>query len=243
MAVEEEPEPGIPEWVVTFGDMMSLLLTFFIMLVSMSEMKQEEKFQAVAEAIREQLGHSLSQDSLIPGDFRPRNSSQEWNASTARSKKMDLKKGGQVNKSVVGENEKVQIVRPGKNSSVGGVVFFEEHATQLTESNRRDLQRIIEQIAGKPQKIEVRGHASRKPLDHNTEFKDAWELSAARARNTMDFLIQQGIDRSCIRLGNAGAEEPLYNGVEAELLKQNSRVQILMWDERVHDLDGSNPTI
>ncbi|MCA9240906.1 MAG: flagellar motor protein MotB, partial [Planctomycetales bacterium] len=35
MAVEEEPPPGIPEWVVTFGDMMSLLLTFFIMLVSM----------------------------------------------------------------------------------------------------------------------------------------------------------------------------------------------------------------
>ena len=53
MAIEEEPEPGIPEWVVTFGDMMSLLLTFFIMLVSMSEMKQDEKFQAVAESFRE----------------------------------------------------------------------------------------------------------------------------------------------------------------------------------------------
>ena len=43
--MEEDPPMGIPEWVVTFGDMMSLLLTFFIMLVSMSEMKQEEKFQ------------------------------------------------------------------------------------------------------------------------------------------------------------------------------------------------------
>ncbi|MGI9443328.1 MAG: flagellar motor protein MotB [Rubripirellula sp.] len=33
---DEPEEMGIPEWVVTFGDMMSLLLTFFIMLVSLS---------------------------------------------------------------------------------------------------------------------------------------------------------------------------------------------------------------
>ena len=65
------------------------------------------------------------------------------------------------------------------------------------------------------------------------------ELANARARNAMAFLIEQGIDASRIRLGNAGAEEPLYNGVDTDLLKQNSRVQILMWDERVHDLDGS----
>jgi len=239
MAIEEEPEPGIPEWIVTFGDMMSLLLTFFIMLVSMSEMKQEEKFQAVAESMRQQFGHSTSKASLTPGDFRPRSSSNEWNSSVGRAKRKDLQNGGQENKAVSGEYEKVQIVRPGEDSSVGGVVFFEEHATKLTEENKRNLQLIIEQIAGKPQKIEVRGHATRRPLDHNSGFQDVWELSNARARNTRDFLLEQGIDPSRIRLGNAGPEEPLYNGVNTELLKQNSRVQILMWDERVHDLYGS----
>ena len=37
MAFQEDPPAGVPEWLVTFGDMMSLLLTFFIMLVSLSE--------------------------------------------------------------------------------------------------------------------------------------------------------------------------------------------------------------
>ncbi len=239
MAIEEEPSAGIPEWVVTFGDMMSLLLTFFIMLVSMSEMKQDEKFQAVAESLREQLGHSLSQDAMIPGDFRPRNSSMEWNSSLGRAKKMDIKSGGQENKSVVGEHEKVQIVRPGEDSSVGGVVFFDEHSTRLTPKIQDDLQRIIEQIAGKPQKIEVRGHATRRPMDDDGTFHDVWDLSNARARNVMNYLIEQGIDASRLRLGNAGAEEPLYHGVNTELLKQNSRVQILMWDEQANDLDGA----
>ena len=49
MAVEQEDDGGgIPEWVVTFGDMMSLLLTFFIMLVSLSEIKEEETYQQAA---------------------------------------------------------------------------------------------------------------------------------------------------------------------------------------------------
>ncbi len=239
MAIEEEPVPGIPEWVVTFGDMMSLLLTFFIMLVSMSEMKQDEKFQAVAEALREQVGHDLSAASLIPGSFRPRNSDKEWNASEGRAKKKDLKNGGQENKAVVGENEKVQVVRPGEDSSIGGQIFFAEQASELTEENKRDLIRIIEQISGKPQKIEIRGHTTRRPVDRDSGFRDLWDLADARSRNTMQFLVEQGVNPNRIRLGNAGAEEPLYNGVDSERLMKNSRVQILMWDEQVHDLDGS----
>lgn len=236
MAVEEEEPAGIPEWVVTFGDMMSLLLTFFIMLVSMSEMKQDEKFQAVAESFREQFGHDMAQASLVPGTFRPRNSVMEYNSSTGRAKKQDLKNGGQENKAPVGEHEKVQIVRPGEDSTVGGVIFFEEEQTELSEENKRDLQRIIEQIAGKPQKVEIRGHTSRRPIDPNSEIRDLWDLANARCRNTMQFLVEQGIDPNRIRLGNAGATEPLYNGVNPELLQQNSRVQILMWDERIQEL-------
>lgn len=239
MAIEEEPEVGIPEWVVTFGDMMSLLLTFFIMLVSMSEMKQDDKFQAVAEALRAQVGHDLSAMTLIPGTFRPRNSTLEWNSTTGRAKKKDLKNGGQENKAVTGDNEKVQIVRPGEDSSIGGQIRFDEQATELTEENKRALIRIIEQIAGKPQKIEIRGHTTRRPVDPDSGFRDVWDLADARARVTMQFMVEQGIDPSRIRLGNAGAEEPLYNGVDSERLKQNSRVQILMWDEKVRDLDGS----
>ena len=93
MAVEEEPEPGIPEWVVTFGDMMSLLLTFFIMLVSMSEMKEDEKYQAMVESFREQFGHDLTQASMVPGNSKPRGANMPTPLQvTGRAKKKDLKK-------------------------------------------------------------------------------------------------------------------------------------------------------
>ncbi len=54
---DEPDEIGIPEWVVTFGDMMSLLLTFFIMLVSLSEIKEEETYQALVNSVQEQFGY------------------------------------------------------------------------------------------------------------------------------------------------------------------------------------------
>lgn len=239
MAIEEEPDPGIPEWVVTFGDMMSLLLTFFIMLVSMSEMKQDEKFQAVAESLREQLGNEMAQAAMTPGSFRPRNSNKEWNASMGRAEKKDLHNGGQEVKAVTGENAKVQVVRPGEDTSIGGQVYFGEQSIELTEDNKRALIQIIDQVSGKPQKIEIRGHTTRRPVDPDSGFRDVSDLGFERARITKNFLIEQGIDSSRIRLSSAGAEEPLYNGVDPERLKSNSRVQILMWDEQVHDLDGS----
>ncbi|MCC7407982.1 MAG: flagellar motor protein MotB, partial [Phycisphaeraceae bacterium] len=50
------PPAGAPEWVLTYGDMMSLLLCFFIMLVALSEIKEEDKFKAIATEIQKAFG-------------------------------------------------------------------------------------------------------------------------------------------------------------------------------------------
>ena len=57
MPEDEGDAGGIPEWVVTFGDMMSLLLTFFIMLVSLSEVVADQKYRAILDALQQYLGY------------------------------------------------------------------------------------------------------------------------------------------------------------------------------------------
>jgi chemotaxis protein MotB len=229
MAIEEDPDPGIPEWVVTFGDMMSLLLTFFIMLVSMSEIKQEEKFQAMLESMRRQFGHDTSTASIVPGDTTPRNSNLPTLASMGRAKRQDIMRGGNPVKAVSGESPRVQTIRPGRNATVGGVIVFEEDSAEVSEENQEKLRQIAEQIRGKPQKIEIRGHTSRKRAAEG----DHWDLSYRRCHNTMKFLIGEEIDAERIRLGAAGAHEPVNNGEDVESRKQNARVEVLMWDEAV----------
>ena len=52
---KQEIKQGAPEWVVTFGDMMSLLLTFFVLLLSFSTM-EASKFKTIAGYMREAFG-------------------------------------------------------------------------------------------------------------------------------------------------------------------------------------------
>ncbi|MHC4990575.1 MAG: flagellar motor protein MotB, partial [Planctomycetota bacterium] len=54
----KQQRTGAPEWIVTFGDMMSLLLTFFILLQMFSEMKRDHEYQRVVTAIKEAFGYS-----------------------------------------------------------------------------------------------------------------------------------------------------------------------------------------
>ena len=49
---------GAPLWIVTFGDMMALLLCFFILLQMFSELKKDHEYQRVITAIKEAFGYS-----------------------------------------------------------------------------------------------------------------------------------------------------------------------------------------
>ncbi|MEN1679813.1 MAG: flagellar motor protein MotB [Planctomycetota bacterium] len=234
MAVEEEPDPGIPEWVVTFGDMMSLLLTFFIMLVSMSEIKEEERYQAMLESMRRAFGHESSISSIVPGETTPRNSNLQTLASMGRAKRLDIMRGGNPIQSVKGEETRVQTIRHGKNATTGGRVFFEEGSPELSNDNRTKLREIAAMIAGKPQKIEIRGHTSRKPVAEG----DHWYLSYQRCYRVMKFLVEEvdagnRIDPNRIRLGAAAEFEPIDRGVGEDHRQRNARVEILVWDESV----------
>ena len=239
MADEPDSGGGIPEWVVTFGDMMSLLLTFFIMLVSLSEMKQEEKFQAMVESIKRQLGHTSSMESMTPGPVRPRNSQIQQVANMGRSKRLDLMQGGDRVKAPQGENRTVRIIRPGERTARGVLLPFNEHSDALSEHAKSLLKNLATDLIGKPQLIEVRGHTTRRPLPADSPFADHWELAEARCRATMQFLIDDvGIEPERIRTTAAGPHEPIYSGTDPVQLRQNDRVEVFLLDQTVQGLSG-----
>ncbi|HUG67082.1 MAG TPA: flagellar motor protein MotB [Pirellulaceae bacterium] len=240
MAVEEEVPIGIPEWVVTFGDMMSLLLTFFIMLVSLSEMKEEEKYQALVESMQEQFGHVSSQVSLIPGDLRPRNSRLAKTATMGRAKRLDTMRGGDKVQAPTGDHTRVVIVRPGTKTGIGTVIYFEEGIAELTDEHRAVLSQQGAVMQGKSQKIDVRGHTSHKPVAADRGLRDNWDLAYQRSRNVMQYLIQDlNIDARRIRMSVAGPYEPAHIGTDENKLRQNPRVEVYMLDEVISDTVGT----
>lgn len=235
MAVEDDPPAGVPDWVLTFGDMMSLLLTFFILLVSMSELKQDDKFQGVADSLEEHFGHD-SAKSDVPGESHPRNSTLSAMLVTGRSRRKSLLDNGVKDRGVKGDQPKVRMIHPGNRTAVGTVIFFEENVAELSEENRADLERIVERLEGKPQKIEVRGHTSRKPAEPSDQIRDNWDLAYQRARNTMRALSDEfQIDSKRIRMSVAGANEPLERSPDPKKLKDNPRVEVFLLEETTED--------
>jgi chemotaxis protein MotB len=237
---QEDDVAGIPEWVVTFGDMMSLLLTFFIMLVSLSEIKQDEQYQALVESIRQQFGHDASATSMVPGNAKPRNSRIANMATMGRARRYNMMRGGDKVQAPVGDHPRVRMVRPGTRTVVGSVLTFEEPSIVLTEQHKLDLQTLAGELGGKPQKIEVRGHTSGGPLEDGSPYADHWELAFRRAKAVAKFFIEDlGIEASRIRIAVAGPHEPYTLAEDAEMQKLNPRVEAYLLDEVFHDLSGT----
>ncbi len=236
---EEEQSAGIPEWVVTFGDMMSLLLTFFIMLFSMSEIKEDQLYQAVADALHKRFGYDTSMASMIPGKIRSRNSVMTKLASLGRARRANTLNGGDKVRAPVGEHPRVRAIRNAEHATTGGVVYFKAGTWKLIGENKHTLKAIAREIGGKPQKIEIRGHTSTRPLPLDSPYKTHWDLAYARCESVMDFLVKQGINPKRIRIAVAADNEPVHIGSDPLLQKENSRVEIFMLNEWVNDLEGT----
>jgi chemotaxis protein MotB len=227
----EDPPIGIPEWVVTFGDMMSLLLTFFIMLVSMSEIKHETQYQALVDSMRRQFGYQKTVQNLSPGESKPRVSQFSVMSTTGRAKRKDTAKGGVPEKAPVGDENQVRIIRPGKMTAVGSVIFFTVASAELDEKARQSLDVAAEQLRGKPQKIEIRGHTTAELAHRTAGTYKSVSLGYDRAMSVMRYLVEvQNLPAERFRISSAGDSEPLYTGKGADA-REVPRVEVFLLDE------------
>ncbi len=236
---DDDQPAGVAEWVVTFGDMMSLLLTFFIMLLSMSEIREEERYQLMVEALRKRFGHDSSVVSMTPGPTRPLTSPVEKLASMGRARRVDTMRGGDRVRAPVGQHPRVRAIRTADQRTLGCEIVFSEGEWKLNEEDRRVLRATAQEIGGKPQKIEIRGHTSTLPLPEDSPFRNHWDLAYARCVATMDYLVKLGIDPRRVRISVAADKEPKHISPDPLLRRQNPRVEVFMLDELVKDLEGT----
>jgi chemotaxis protein MotB len=229
MEVEEDDPPGVPEWVVTYGDMMSLLLTFFIMLVSMSELKDEGKNRAALNSMREAFG-PMGGTSGTPGRTFNSRSSNEFMSSKSENKKTGLEKGSIASAGGGGRQKSVETVNHGEIVTIGGSLEFDQFATELDDESTEDLQRVLAAIRKVPNRIIVRGHCYAEQVRKIPQFRDQHDLSFARARSVAKYLIENDIDPKRILVSAAGDAEPRIVTRNLEDRRHNRRVDIFTID-------------
>ena len=211
-AEEPEEHENAERWLLTYADMITLLVAFFIMMYSMSVLNLK-KFQNVAISIRSGFGGPLGGKKgkaffdaggatmLKKADGgSPSKSSEnqptgrgneEWNPETQASMTMLDYVSDQL--AVLKLDESIQPIleidtTAGNRLSViiSDQLFFETGQASLSDDNKKKLAHIGETLKDSPFRISVEGYSS--PLRDTQTFQDSWQLSTERARGVVEYL-------------------------------------------------------
>jgi chemotaxis protein MotB len=232
MSNQCECEEGLPEWIMSYADMITILMAFFVVMYSMAGAPDKSKEDAVFKSLREQFGPMVpGWMSMGKGTFIRKDSQQMSMTGSGSSSQKNRNKGGADKRAPLGDHSRVHTLRPGEQAATGGVVYFGEGSAKLDAEQEKQLQIVAEELSGKPQKIEIRGHTSRRPVPGGAPFRDNWDLAYSRCRNAMEYLVSLGIDPKRFRLSVAAENEPAPGGADALQRGLNSRVEVFLLNE------------
>ena len=235
---KQEEGGGAPEWMVTYGDMMSLLLCFFVIIVSMSELKRDDRFQQVLESLRKAFGNTGEIKAVLTDNLDP-NALLRKLQTIVIPRKIDA--GDADDPGVKGKVFRVTDVREGIHVEIGGRITFDRFSATLKPEAEFLIAQLAAKTAGHNTILKVTGHATREPLPPDSTWGDAWNLSYARAVAVKDALVANGIRPERIRLIAAGSEAPLVRqAYDEQTLALNRRVELIVTEATVDDYRGES---
>ncbi len=242
---------GAERYLLTYSDLMNLLLILFIILFAMSQI-DIEKFNKFAASFREEFGES--QSAALLGDGATGNSilEQEFNApssvlpSKAESQQMDNAKAT-VTKLIQKENLQGQVSvsmqERGVLISIEAQVLFDPGSADLKPAARDTIIKIGKVLLQMPGKrIRVEGHTDSDPIN-TPRFPDNLELSTTRANSVHRILRDVvGVNRDLISSNGFGETQPVVPNNSVANKAKNRRVDIVILREIYDDAETGKNT-
>ncbi len=218
---------------MSYADMITILMAFFVVMYSMAgSSKDKDKEDAVMKSLRDRFGpnwHNMV--GIGDGPYVPKNSMLAQMVSSGGGKQAKKNQGKGEARASNGDHPRVHTLRPGEQTAIGGSIQFTEGKSAIDAEMLRQLELTAAELSGKPQRIEVRGHTSRRPVPKGSEHRDNWDLAYARCRATMEKLVELGIDPRRIRLGVSADNEPKLRRDDSLVREQSGRVEVFMLNE------------
>lgn len=213
---------GSPVWMITFSDLMSLLLTFFVLLFSMSNISAD-KFDNVAASFQSVLSGSNS-ESILDGH----DGILELSEVLTRNEEMYKKVSEYVGNESLGSNVSVSMNRKGVFVELKEAILFEPGRADLKAEGIEVLQQLKGLINEFDNEIMIEGYTDDVPMS-SARYPTNWELSTARAVSVVRYLIDvENIDPERLSAVGYGEYRPIVANDSLENRASNRRVNILI---------------
>jgi chemotaxis protein MotB len=217
-------------WKVAYADFVTAMMAFFMVMWLVGQ--DQEKKTAVAEYFKDPYARSRVNQN------RSRNPSmQEQKAGkTPTEKKFD----GSNPREVPHENPeapnakqpKLVTVRAPERTTSGTIVTFEIDSVEISDEGKSNLKKIVPEMLGLANKIDIRGHVSPLMLTTGDE-KKMRRLSYERSEVVLAYLAELGIQEQRMRISVAGPHEPLVLDSPDAKQNRNARVEVFLLSETV----------
>lgn len=240
---EEEAEEGAPAWMATFSDMATLLLTFFVLLLSFANMDVVE-FRTLMGSVREAFGVQFE----TRGDFQARSDSpvsvapggSPSNPSILEHVPLLRRIQRELEESNLDGSVEAELVQRGVALRIRDGVLFESASATLLPEARPLLDQLGELAQGVATEVAIEGHTDDRPIS-TTRFPSNWELSAARATAVLRHLSASGAVGD-IQLSIAGYADtrPVGDNSTAPGRALNRRVELILITPP--DAEADDPT-
>ena len=224
----------MPGWLAAFGDLMSLLLCFFVLLLSMSTMD--------AKKIQEAIGSLAGALSVLEGGTKTeisRERQQQASPIESQDETANRVVTTQLKKAITEINEMLKTsggpeiqVEEAEDGFIirlpDGLLFKPGSAVIQNADAILFLKRIALIVKKLPENLHVkaRGHTDINPPDSSSPYKDNWELSTARAVSVVKELIKDRIDPRKISASGKAEFDPIASNATEEGRAKNRRVEL-----------------
>lgn len=230
MNPEEKADPNA--WMVTFADLVMLLLTFFVLLLTMSSMDQK-KLKDLMTHFRASTGvlelSGASQVYSFGGFISKYNSTDSLLVVDQKHFLTKIKLVSNIKEMLNEFTSDITLSddRRGVALSFHGNILFDPGKITLKKEAYPILDVIAEAIEECPNDILIMGHSDNVPVK-NEIYRSNWELSTYRGISVLNyFLKNKKLSPSKFSVGGSGSSSPLYPNTSHQNRSLNRRVEII----------------
>ncbi|VAX16967.1 Flagellar motor rotation protein MotB [hydrothermal vent metagenome] len=221
---------GAPSWIVTFADLATLLLTFFVLMLSFANM-DIVKFQDLMGSVQEAYGVTKAERGQFQAVSKGRFAEVDSNIKkspevVAREKLVDIiydsviRAGFKGNASITSTDEGVRV-------RIKGRALFDPGKSELRPESSDFLKELSVVIkTTKDLIVVVEGHTDNRPI-RTKKFPSNWELSTLRASKVLERMLKLGAPADRMSAAGYADTRPLFPNDREETRPLNRRVEFL----------------
>lgn len=203
-------------WLVTYSDLMTLLLVFFVLLYILTPGVDVSSFDSFLSFFQKSTG--IIDETSVTDDNSDNRSEimEEWEAMESFLEEEDI--SSQVEITQTSDGVKI---------TLSSLLTFNSGSSDLLPAAKGVLEEIAGFFNGRIAEAEVQGHTDNVPLSAGSHYETNWHLGASRAVSVVQFIRERSdLDPKRFKASSYGEFLPVASNVTPEGRSQNRRVEI-----------------